>query len=60
MSAEEPGPSLTGADLESLMAEHGLDLDPPDREPILSIARFLQRAAANLARCEDDTAEVRS
>jgi hypothetical protein len=60
MSAEEPGPALTEEDLARLMAEHGLDLDPSDREPILTIARFLQRAASRVRRFDNDTAEVSS
>ena len=57
MPTDEPGPELSEADLARLMAERGLDLAPSDRQPILAIARFLQGAAARVARAESDADE---
>ncbi len=39
---------FTGGDLQRCMAERGLELHPSDRDPILAIVNFLQRAALRL------------
>ncbi len=45
MAADESAPELSGEELDALIAQAGLDLDPAERANVLATARFLRRSA---------------
>ena len=58
MTAEEPSPELTEAELDARIAHSGFELSPEERVTVLATARSLQRAAALVRSYDSDPERV--
>ena len=58
MTADEPAPDSTEAELDARIAEAGFELSPEERTNVLATARSLQRAAALVRSYDPDAKRI--